>query len=313
MSADAVSPQPPAQLIADRAYTELRERIVTLRLPPGTTLREEALMAELGLGRTPLRDALKRLSLENLVTVEPRRATTVTHVDAADIVHISEVRAELEAQAAELAAMRLDEATRAEGTAILAQLEELERRLDSDALMHLDERIHRLVWRASRNPYLTANARALLHAVAAHLVRRHRPRARARRAGARPGAAAACGARPRRRARAQAHARARARVPARGPGRVQPRLSARVRRCAPRPRARARARAIAVSRILNFCTLPVTVIGNSSTNMHVARHLEVGEAALAELADRRRRRASRPRAAAPTRTAPRRSARRGRR
>jgi DNA-binding GntR family transcriptional regulator len=156
MSADAISPQPSNQLIADRAYAELRERIVTLRLPPGATLREEELMAELDLGRTPLRDALKRLSLESLVSVEPRRATTVTAVDASDIVHISEVRAELEAQAAELAAMRMDGAIRLECEQLAEEIEQLERTGDSDALMHLDERIHRLVWRAAQNPYLLA-------------------------------------------------------------------------------------------------------------------------------------------------------------
>jgi DNA-binding GntR family transcriptional regulator len=154
MSVDAVSPRPATQLIADRAYAELRERIVTLRLPPGATLREEELMAELDLGRTPLRDALKRLSLESLVAVEPRRGTTVTAVDAADIVHISEVRAELEGQAAELAALRVDGALRVECEQLAEEIDHLERTRDSDALMHLDERIHRLVWRAAQNPYL---------------------------------------------------------------------------------------------------------------------------------------------------------------
>src|SRR5919108_3772505 len=53
-------------LIAERAYLELRDRIVTLRLPPGAALREDELMRELGIGRTPLREAVKRLSLEYL-------------------------------------------------------------------------------------------------------------------------------------------------------------------------------------------------------------------------------------------------------
>jgi DNA-binding GntR family transcriptional regulator len=150
MSADAATPQ----LIADRAYAELRERIVTLRLPPGTTLREEELMAELDLGRTPLRDAIRRLSMESLVSVEPRRATTVTAVDASDIVHISEVRAELEAQAAELAALRVDGALRVECEELVEEIERLERTRDSDALMQIDERIHRTVWRTAQNPYL---------------------------------------------------------------------------------------------------------------------------------------------------------------
>ena len=142
-------------LISDRAYAQLRERIVTLRLPPGTVLREDELMSELAIGRTPLREAIKRLALENLVAVQPRSGTYVTSVDAADIVHISEVRAELEANAAELAARRLDEDTRERFEALLERIANAEGSADQDALMGLDAAIHRLVWDASRNPYLT--------------------------------------------------------------------------------------------------------------------------------------------------------------
>src|SRR5215213_3069533 len=88
------------RLVAERAYMELRDRIVTLHLPPGTVLREDELMGELGIGRTPLREAVKRLALENLVDVKPRRGTFVSAVESADIVSITEVRAELEGYAA---------------------------------------------------------------------------------------------------------------------------------------------------------------------------------------------------------------------
>ncbi|MGZ8649211.1 MAG: GntR family transcriptional regulator [Solirubrobacteraceae bacterium] len=141
-------------LIAERAYAELRSRIVTLRLPPGTLLREDDLMRELGIGRTPLREAVKRLALENLVAVQPRSGTFVTGVDAADIIHISEVRAEVEAQAAELAARRMEPALRERAEAMLEQVRELERAADADELMRLDESIHRLIWDGSHNPYL---------------------------------------------------------------------------------------------------------------------------------------------------------------
>jgi DNA-binding GntR family transcriptional regulator len=141
-------------MISERAYAELRERIVTLHLAPGTVLREDDLMRELGIGRTPLREAIKRLALENLVAVQPRSGTYVTSVDASDIVHISEVRAELEAQAAELAARRMDGATRARAEALLEQVRSLERAADADALMALDEAIHRVAWEGSQNPYL---------------------------------------------------------------------------------------------------------------------------------------------------------------
>jgi DNA-binding GntR family transcriptional regulator len=139
-------------VISDRAYSELRQRIVTLRLPPGTALREQELMDELEIGRTPLREAVKRLALENLVAVQPRSGTYVTSVDAADIVHISEVRAELEAHAAELAARRLSDPLRARAEALLEQIAAVGG--GANALMGLDESIHRLIWEASRNPYL---------------------------------------------------------------------------------------------------------------------------------------------------------------
>ena len=141
-------------LIAERAYAELRSRIVTLRLPPGTLLREDELMRELGIGRTPLREAVKRLALENLVAVQPRSGTFVTGVDAADIIHISEVRAELEAQAAELAARRMEPELRERAQAMLEQVRDLERAAVTDDLMRLDESIHRLIWDGSHNPYL---------------------------------------------------------------------------------------------------------------------------------------------------------------
>jgi DNA-binding GntR family transcriptional regulator len=141
-------------LIAERAYLELRDRIVTLRLPPGTVLREDELMAELGIGRTPLREAVKRLALENFLAVQPRRGTYVTEVHAAEIIHITEVRAELEGYAAELAARRMDAGARRAAESLLGQIERLARGDDQEALMRLDGRIHEFIWQASGNPYL---------------------------------------------------------------------------------------------------------------------------------------------------------------
>ena len=87
MAVEPISSSPAdARLFAERAYHELRDRIVTLRLPPGTVLREDALMRELKIGRTPLREAVKRLALENLVAVQPRRGTFVSPIEASDIV-----------------------------------------------------------------------------------------------------------------------------------------------------------------------------------------------------------------------------------
>jgi DNA-binding GntR family transcriptional regulator len=143
------------RLVAERAYVDLRDRIVTLHLPPGTVLREDELMSDLGIGRTPLREAVKRLALENLVEVQPRRGTFVTAVEATDIQNITAVRAELEGYAAELAALRLDPDTRADAETLLREIESLDGAGDQESLMRMDERIHRFVWHAAGNPYLT--------------------------------------------------------------------------------------------------------------------------------------------------------------
>jgi DNA-binding GntR family transcriptional regulator len=158
MAVDPSTPVPDTtatRLVAEHAYMELRDRIVTLHLPPGTVLREDALMSELGIGRTPLREAVKRLALENLVDVQPRRGTFVSAVEAADIVNITEVRAELEGYAAELAALRLDPEGHTTAEQLLHEVEKLSRPDDQDWLMRFDERIHRFTWEAARNPYLS--------------------------------------------------------------------------------------------------------------------------------------------------------------
>jgi DNA-binding GntR family transcriptional regulator len=142
------------ELVAERAYIELRDRIVTLRLAPGTVLREDELMREMDIGRTPLREAVKRLALENLVAVQPRRGTFVSAVEAADIVNISEVRAELEAYAAELAALRMDGSARAAAERLLTEIDEVTEPHEPEWLMRFDEGIHRLTWEAAGNPYL---------------------------------------------------------------------------------------------------------------------------------------------------------------
>jgi DNA-binding GntR family transcriptional regulator len=110
------------ELLADRAYAELRDRIVTLRILPGSPIDEDLLGQELGMGRTPVREAIKRLALENLVTVFPRRGTFASEINITDLAHISDVRAQLEGHAAYRAAERITDAHRVELEALLEEL-----------------------------------------------------------------------------------------------------------------------------------------------------------------------------------------------
>jgi DNA-binding GntR family transcriptional regulator len=142
------------QLLADRAYVELRDRIVTLQIAPGAPIDEDLLGRELQMGRTPVREAIKRLALENLVTVFPRRGTFASEINITDLAHISDVRTQLEGHAAFRAAERITEAQRAELRELLAELASREGSDDVAALMALDARVHRFIYRCGANPYL---------------------------------------------------------------------------------------------------------------------------------------------------------------
>ena len=141
--------------LADKAYQAIRELIVSLELAPGAVIDERELMERLGIGRTPVREALRRLAHERLVEVYPRRGMFVTTVDVRDLARLCEVRAVLEPEAARLAAER---ATKLDLEGINALIEELldPRRRDDRALIDLDERIHRTIYRTSHNQLLEA-------------------------------------------------------------------------------------------------------------------------------------------------------------
>jgi DNA-binding GntR family transcriptional regulator len=132
-------------LAADRAYLAIRDLIVSLELAPGAVIDERALMQRLGIGRTPVREALRRLAQEQLVEVFPRRGMFVTNVDVRDLARISEVREALEPEAARLAAERATEAERDELTDLCNEIG------TGGDLMDLDERVHRAIYRAAHN------------------------------------------------------------------------------------------------------------------------------------------------------------------
>jgi DNA-binding GntR family transcriptional regulator len=142
------------ELMADRAYAEMRDRIVTLRIPPGSPIDEDALGKEFEMGRTPVREAIKRLSLENLVTVFPRRGTFASEINITDLAHIADVRVQLERHAAYRAAERITAAEHEELAVLLEELEASDETMDPHALVQLDTRVHRFVYRCAGNPYL---------------------------------------------------------------------------------------------------------------------------------------------------------------
>src|SRR6476619_8558181 len=140
---------------ADHAYLVIRDRLIMLDIRPNEAIVESELAAQLKLGRTPVREALKRLEVDRLVVSFPRRGTFATGVDVADLAGISQIRAQLEPLASRRAAEHASRATRAELTDLASRTAALESgALDRNELMRWDLTVHRAIYRAAGNPHL---------------------------------------------------------------------------------------------------------------------------------------------------------------
>src|ERR1700694_4942798 len=138
---------------SEAAYLRIRDRIVSLDMPPGSVVQEARLREELEIGRTPIREALQRLALENLVRSVPHRGTFVTDVNITALSRITEVGVVLEGYAARLAAERAA-ATDREAISDLLEALQAGGAADQKELMKRDQQIHRQIYGAARNSFL---------------------------------------------------------------------------------------------------------------------------------------------------------------
>lgn len=138
---------------ADKACFQIREKIIKVEMPPGSIIYETRLMEELGLGRTPIREALKQLKLEHLVVVVPRRGMFVADVAITDLQQIYEVRVELEAVCAWLAAQRITAKQLGELKRLVAGYRPVDKR-DIGQILSIDRRFHLLLAEATGNKFL---------------------------------------------------------------------------------------------------------------------------------------------------------------
>ena len=152
--------------LATQAYQALRDRLVLLDIAPGEPLQEARLAEELGVGRTPLREALKHLELDHLVVTYPRRGTFATNVDITALAAITQVRAALEPVAVRAASGNPDPSARAALEEARRSLADLEGEangtsgpagpgpLDPRRALQVDVGVHRAIYRACGNLYL---------------------------------------------------------------------------------------------------------------------------------------------------------------
>jgi DNA-binding GntR family transcriptional regulator len=140
--------------LAEQAYRHLRDRLIMLDIRPGEAINDGKLAAELGVGRTPVREALKRLESDHLVVSYPRRGTFATVVDITELADVSELREALEPLAARRAAQLATPALRSEIRDTAAAIAQMGAEDDPYDLMRYDIKVHRLIYRAAANPHL---------------------------------------------------------------------------------------------------------------------------------------------------------------
>ena len=150
------------QSLTEVAYRRLEEMMVTLQLAPGSGVSEAELSRKLGIGRTPIREALQRLARERLVAILPRRGIVVSEINALTQLRLIETRRELERLLSRRAAKRASEAERAKFRAIAVGMAKAAAEEDDIAFMRLDQAFNILVTEAARNEF-AAGAMTLMH------------------------------------------------------------------------------------------------------------------------------------------------------
>ncbi len=163
-TAQEVTPAGPAQSLTEIAYAHLEEMIVTLKLPPGASVSEAELSQRLGIGRTPIREALQRLAREHLMVILPRRGIIVSEINVKRQLRLLEVRRELERLITRSAARRATPEER-ERFRELARLFEKTAKVNDDVtFMRTDREFNELCLAATRNEF-AAGAMSLMHSL----------------------------------------------------------------------------------------------------------------------------------------------------
>lgn len=150
----AVAPIADPRSLTEKAYQLLVQKLTRLDLAPGAPLIEKALSADLGIGRTPIREALHRLAAEGLVTHYTNRGMFVTEISATNIQQVYEFRLVIDSYAARLSAVRANEQDVEDLRKIQTKLVQATEDDDIDAYVAYDRQFYEVLARVARNAYL---------------------------------------------------------------------------------------------------------------------------------------------------------------
>ena len=137
------------------AYEQLEELITTLKLEPGAVLSEAALVDQLGIGRTPIREALQKLEREGLILILPRKGIQVTDINPRKQLLLLELRRELEKLLARTGALRATDTERLQFESIADAMENTIDQEDHVGFMRHDYALNQLISKAGHNEYAT--------------------------------------------------------------------------------------------------------------------------------------------------------------
>lgn len=149
------------RLLTDVAFFRIEQMIVTRQLPPGHMVSEVQLAADLGMGRTPVREALQRLRQLGFVEMRPRRGTSICNVDMRQQLELLEVRQPLEELIIRCAASRATAAERLELKGLAKQIRAAAKRKDVDEYFQVNRAIHEAEVRAAHNAMLSHTMQAI--------------------------------------------------------------------------------------------------------------------------------------------------------
>ncbi len=141
--------------LRELVFESLREAIITGRLSPGERLMEIQMAEEMGVSRTPVREAIRKLELEGLVVMLPRKGAYVAGLSLKDITDVFEIRGALEGLAAELAAERITDEELEGLERYLVKISEESETGDLSKVVETDTDFHSLIYGASRNQRLS--------------------------------------------------------------------------------------------------------------------------------------------------------------
>ncbi|OCA91802.1 GntR family transcriptional regulator [Pseudobacillus wudalianchiensis] len=143
-----------SQTLQNQVYDYLHHKIISGAIPPGQRIVEERISQETGISRSPIREAIRRLGSEGLVTVSPRGGVRVYRATFSDFKHLYECRLSLEPTAAYYAALKINEKQKNQLADLVDKMEVSVKKKEIDQLKVLSSHFHRMILEVSGNPYL---------------------------------------------------------------------------------------------------------------------------------------------------------------